>query len=378
MLNIVLFGAPGCGKGTQSELLENKFGLAHISTGEIIRREIASATPLGVEMQAYIGRGELAPARKSTIKGVGDDASVIEASRDTAIVVSTDMMTEGVDFDLTYFPPKHLGYKAVTKGISDIVAMNATPEQITISLGISSKISVEFLDYLYEGIKFACKEAEVDLVGGDTTASINGLIINITAVGRAKKSNITYRSGAKMNDLICITGNLGAAFMGLQLLEREKRVLHGINEPQPQFEGFEYLLERYLKPRARYDIVASLAKEKIVPTSMIDLTDGLASDLLQICKASNCGARVYLERMPLAKQTSSLAEEMHIDPVVAALNGGEDYQLLFTVPLDQRENVMNVGHIDIIGHITAAETGAFLVTPDGSEIKLKAQGFKEE
>ena len=339
------------------------------------RTEIAELGEFGLIDRLTAG---FTPARKSTIKGVGDDASVIEASRDTAIVVSTDMMTEGVDFDLTYFPPKHLGYKAVTKGISDIVAMNATPEQITISLGISSKISVEFLDYLYEGIKFACKEAEVDLVGGDTTASINGLIINITAVGRAKKSNITYRSGAKMNDLICITGNLGAAFMGLQLLEREKRVLHGINEPQPQFEGFEYLLERYLKPRARYDIVASLAKEKIVPTSMIDLTDGLASDLLQICKASNCGARVYLERMPLAKQTSSLAEEMHIDPVVAALNGGEDYQLLFTVPLDQRENVMNVGHIDIIGHITAAETGAFLVTPDGSEIKLKAQGFKEE
>ena len=328
------------------------------------RTEIAELGEFGLIDRLTAG---FKPARKSTLKGVGDDAAVIEASRDTAIVVSTDMMTEGIDFDLTYFPPKHLGYKAVTKGISDIVAMNATPEQITISLGISSKISVEFLDELYEGIRFACKEAEVDLAGGDTSASINGLIINITAVGRAK-----------MNDLICITGNLGAAFMGLQLLEREKRVLQGINEPQPQFEGFEYLLERYLKPRARYDIVASLAKEKIVPTSMIDLTDGLASDLLQICKASKCGARVYLERMPLAKQTSSLAEEMHIDPVVAALNGGEDYQLLFTVPLDQRENVMNVGHIDIIGHITAAETGAYLVTPDGSEIKLKAQGFKEE
>ena len=339
------------------------------------RTEIAELGEFGLIDRLTAG---FKPARKSTLKGVGDDAAVIEASRDTAIVVSTDMMTEGIDFDLTYFPPKHLGYKAVTKGISDIVAMNATPEQITISLGISSKISVEFLDELYKGIEFACKEAEVDLVGGDTSASINGLIINITAVGRAKKSNITYRSGAKMNDLICITGNLGAAFMGLQLLEREKRVLQGINEPQPQFEGFEYLLERYLKPRARYDIVASLAKEKIVPTSMIDLTDGLASDLLQICKASKCGARVYLERMPLAKQTSSLAEEMHIDPVVAALNGGEDYQLLFTVPLDQRENVMNVGHIDIIGHITASETGAYLVTPDGSEIKLKAQGFKEE
>lgn len=315
--------------------------------------------------------------RKSTIKGVGDDAAVIEASRDTAIALSTDMMVEGVDFDLTYFPPKHLGYKAVTKGISDIVAMNATPEQITLSLGISSKISVEFLRDFYAGVEFACREAEVDLVGGDTSASVNGLIINITATGRAKKQQMVYRSGAKVNDLICITGNLGAAFMGLQLLEREKRVLQGVSEPQPQFEGHEYLLERYLKPRARYDIVTSMAKEKVLPTAMIDLTDGLASDLMQICKASNCGARIYLERIPLAKQTTSLAEEMHIDPVVAALNGGEDYQLLFTVPLQMREQVMNVGHIDIIGHITEANTGAYLVTPDGAEIKLKAQGFKE-
>lgn len=318
------------------------------------------------------------PSRKSTIKAVGDDAAVIEGSRDVAILVSTDSMLEGIDFDLTYFPPKHLGYKAVTKGISDIVAMNATPEQITLSLGISSKISVEWLRDFYSGVEFACREAEVDLVGGDTSASVTGLIINISAIGRAKKRDVVYRSGAKLNDLICITGNLGAAYMGLQLLEREKRVLSGIAEPQPQFEGYEYLLERYLKPRARYDIVKSLAAEKIVPTSMIDLSDGLASDVMQICKASGCGARIYLERIPIAKQTSALAEEMHIDPVVAALNGGEDYQLMFTLPLEARERVAALGCIDIIGHITAPETGAYLVTPDGSDIKLKAQGFPEQ
>ena len=312
---------------------------------------------------------------KSTMRGVGDDAAVIEASKDKAIVVSTDSMFEGVDFDLTYFPPKHLGYKAVTKGISDIVAMNATPEQVTLALGISSKISVEFLDDFYAGVEFACKEAGVDLAGGDTSASLTGVVINITAVGRAKKSEISYRSGAKEHDLICLTGNLGASYMGLRLLERERRVLQGVDNPQPQFDGHEYLLERYLKPRARYDMVKSLQKEGIVPTSMIDITDGLASEVLQICKASKCGARIYLERMPLAKQTTALAEEMHIDPVVAALNGGEDYELLFTVPLEKREQIMALGCIDIIGHITAESTGAYLVTPDGKDIALQAQGF---
>ena len=314
-------------------------------------------------------------SNKSTICGVGDDAAVIEASKDKAIVVSTDSMLEGIDFDLTYFPPKHLGYKAVTKGISDVVAMNAVPEQITLALGISSKISVEFLDDLYEGVEFACKEAGVDLVGGDTSASMTGFVVNITAVGRAKKSEIAYRSGAKEHDLICLTGNLGASYMGLRLLERERRVLQGVDNPQPQFEGYEYLLQRYLKPRARYDMVESLRKEGIVPTSMIDITDGLASEVLQICKASKCGARIYLERMPLAKQTTALAEEMNMDPVVAALNGGEDYELLFTVPLDKREQIMSLGCIDIIGHITAESAGAYLVTPDGNDIALQAQGF---
>ncbi len=317
------------------------------------------------------------PNNSSTLKGVGDDAAVIAADRYNAMVVTTDSLFEGIDFDLTYFPLKHLGYKAVTVGVSDVLAMNATPEQITISLGVSSKIPVEALQDFYEGIEFACKELGIDLVGGDTSASMTGLVINITTIGRAKRKAITYRSGAQFNDLICITGNLGAAYMGLHLLEREKRVLHDVEQPEPQFKGYEYLLQRYLKPRARKDIIDLLAEEKIVPTSMIDLSDGLGSEVLQICKASKCGARIYLDRIPIAKQTSALAEEMHIDPVVAALNGGSDYELMFTVPLAMQEQVMRLGVVDIVGHITRESTGAYLVTPDGSDIKIRAQGFKE-
>ena len=316
-------------------------------------------------------------SNKTTLRGVGDDAAVVAAGRDDGIVISTDSLLEGIDFDLTYFPLKHLGYKAVTVGVSDILAMNAKPEQIIISLGVSSKIPVEALEDLYEGMAFACKELGVDLVGGDTSASMTGLVINITAIGRAKRKAISYRSGAQFNDLICITGNLGAAYMGLQLLEREKRVLANVENPEPQFKGYEYLLQRYLKPRARKDIIDLLAEEKIVPTSMIDLSDGLASEVLQICKASKCGARIYLDRIPIAKQTTQLAEEMHLDPVVAALNGGEDYELMFTVPLAMQEQVMRLGVVDVVGHITRESTGAYLVTPDGSDIKLKAQGFKE-
>ena len=320
---------------------------------------------------------DFTPSNKSTLRGVGDDAAVVAAGRDDGLVISTDSLLEGIDFDLTYFPLKHLGYKAVTVGVSDVLAMNAKPEQIIISLGVSSKIPVEALEDLYEGMAFACKELGVDLVGGDTSASMTGLVINITAIGRAKRKAIAYRSGAQFNDLICITGNLGAAYMGLQLLEREKRVLANVENPEPQFKGYEYLLQSYLKPRARKDIIDLLAEEQIVPTSMIDLSDGLASEVLQICKASKCGARIYLDRIPIAKQTTQLAEEMHLDPVVAALNGGEDYELMFTVPLAMQEQVMRLGVVDVVGHITRESTGAYLVTPDGSDIKLKAQGFKE-
>ncbi len=320
---------------------------------------------------------DFTPSNKTTLRGVGDDAAVVAAGRDDGLVISSDSLLEGIDFDLTYFPLKHLGYKAVTVGVSDVLAMNAKPEQIIISLGVSSKIPVEALEDLYEGMAFACKELGVDLVGGDTSASMTGLVINITAIGRAKRKAIAYRSGAQFNDLICITGNLGAAYMGLQLLEREKRVLANVENPEPQFKGYEYLLQSYLKPRARKDIIDLLAEEKIVPTSMIDLSDGLASEVLQICKASKCGARIYLDRIPIAKQTTQLAEEMHLDPVVAALNGGEDYELMFTVPLAMQEQVMRLGVVDVVGHITRESTGAYLVTPDGSDIKLKAQGFKE-
>ncbi|MBR6545185.1 MAG: thiamine-phosphate kinase [Alistipes sp.] len=310
----------------------------------------------------------------TTLKAASDDAAVIDMG-ESVMLLSTDMMTEGIDFDLSYFPLKHLGYKAIVRGINDIIAMNAKAEQVVVALGVSAKITVEALDALYEGMEFACKEYGVDLVGGDTTASLNGLTISITAVGRAKKEAVVYRSGAKEHDLICITSNLGAAYMGLHLLEREKRVLSGVNNPEPQFEGYDYLLERYLKPRARVNIINALSEEGITPTSMIDLSDGLASDLRQICKSSECGARIYLERIPIARQTSQLAEEMHIDPVIAALNGGEDHELLFTVPLSMQEKIMQLGLVDIIGHITRPEAGVVLVTPDGEGIALKAQAF---
>ena len=319
-----------------------------------------------------------APADPSTLRGAGDDAAVIAPAAGERVVVSTDSFFEGVDFDLTYFPLKHLGYKVVTAAVSDILAMNAAPSQITVSLGISAKLPVEALDDLYEGIRFACSEHRIDLAGGDTRASMTGLVISVTAVGHAPDERIVYRSGAQQHDLICLTGNLGAAYMGLQLLEREKRVLSDVADPEPQFAGYEYLLEKYLKPRPRTDILAALAEERIVPTAMIDLSDGLASDLMQLCRASHCGARIYLERIPIAKQTSALAEEMHADPVVAALNGGEDYELLFTVPLAMQQQVMGLGLVDVIGHITPESTGCYLVTPDGSDIRLKAQGFPEK
>ncbi len=322
--------------------------------------------------------GKFTARDASTLVGIGDDAAVIAPPAGETMLCTTDTFFEGVDFDLTYFPLKHLGYKVVTAGISDILAMNALPSQITVSLGVSAKLPVEALDDLYEGIAFACREQEVDLVGGDTRASMTGLVISVTALGHAKKEAIVRRNGAQQNDLICLTGNLGAAYMGLRLLERERRVLNDVRDPQPQFAGYEYLLEKYLKPRPRTDIVVTLGEEKIRPTSMIDLSDGLASDLMQLCKASACGARIYLERIPLAKQTTALADEMHLDPVIAALNGGEDYELLFTVPLAMQEQIMRLGLVDVIGHIVPADRGCHMVTPDGGEIQLQAQGFSQK
>lgn len=316
------------------------------------------------------------PANASTLLGAGDDAAAIAAGDGKTLLLTTDLLLEGIDFDLTYFPLKHLGYKAVVAGCSDILAMNARPEQLTVSIGVSSKMSVESLDEFYEGIRRACEEYRIDMVGGDTNPSMTGFTIGVTAVGRADTDKVVYRKGARPNDLICLTGDLGAAYMGLQLLEREKRVLKGVPDPQPEFAGYEYLLERQLHPYARLDIIDALAEAGITPTSMIDLSDGLASDLMQICKASGCGARIYLERIPIAQQTTRMAEELHADPVVAALNGGDDYELLFTVPLELQERIMRLGGIDVIGHITAADRGAALVTPDGNTIALQAQGIR--
>ena len=312
----------------------------------------------------------------STVLGAGDDAAVIDAG-EKYMLLSSDMLLEGVDFDLVYFPLKHLGYKAVVIGINDIYAMNGTPQQLTVSIGVSAKFSVEDLEELYAGIRSACEDYRVDLAGGDTTASVNGLAIGISVVGSVDKDKIVYRSGARENDLVCITGDLGAAYMGLHLLEREKRVFAGNDAPQPQFEGYEYLLRRQLKPNAAVDTVSSLHAAGIVPTSMIDLSDGLASDMLQICKRSGCGVRLYLERIPIARETHRMADELHADPVVAALNGGDDNELLFTVPVTRQGEIAAIGGIDIIGHITPVSAGTILVTPDGGEIRLTAPGFRE-
>ncbi len=310
----------------------------------------------------------------STVLGPGDDAAVVDAG-DKYLLITTELLLEGIHFDLVYTPLTHLGYKTVVAGISDIYAMNGSPKQLTVAVGVSAKFSVEMLEDLYKGVRIACDQYGVDLVGGDTSASLTGLAIGVTAVGEADKDKIVYRSGAGVHDLICVTGDLGAAYMGLKLLEREKIALRGTENPQPQFKGYEYILQRQLKPEARRDVIESLAELKLVPTAMMDITDGLASEILHICKASRKGARIYLNRLPIAKETFAMAEEMHIDPVVAALNGGEDYELVFTVPLDKREEAMNIPGVDIIGHITEESKGAALTTPDGQEIALQAPGW---
>lgn len=317
---------------------------------------------------------------KSTIKGVGDDAAVINPDG-KRIVVTTDLLLEGVHFDLTYFPIRHLGYKAVIVNLSDVYAMNALPKQITVSIGVSKRFCLEDLDELYSGIYLACERYGVDLVGGDTSTSYTGLTLSITAIGEANEKDLCYRSGAKTNDLLCVTGNLGAAYMGLQLLEREKKVFDGNPNIKPQFEGWDYILERFLKPEARKTVLEELHIAGIKPSAMIDISDGLSSEAMHICKNSNVGCRIYLEKLPIDQQTFKIAEEMHIDAIVAALNGGEDYELLFTVPIEFHEKILTIEGVSVIGHITPENTGAFLVTPDGNEIELRAQGWnalKEE
>jgi thiamine-monophosphate kinase len=312
--------------------------------------------------------------QKTSVKGVGDDAAVIDNANKKTLV-TTDILLEGIHFDLTYVPLKHLGYKAAVVNFSDIYAMNGTPQQIVVSLGISKRFCVEDMEALYEGLKLACKIYGVDLVGGDTSSSLTGLTINITCVGYADENQIVYRNGAQNTDLIFVSGDLGAAYMGLQLLEREKRVFDGQSNFQPDFAGKEYLLERQLKPEARKDIVKLLAENHIKPTAMIDISDGLSSDMLHICKQSKVGCAIYEERLPIDYQTALMAETFNLNVSTVAMNGGEDYELLFTVPLSLHEQVSALPGIHLVGHITAEENGCYLITRDGQEMQLKAQGW---
>lgn len=309
-----------------------------------------------------------------TLKGVGDDAAVLDY-KDKQVLVTTDLLLEGVHFDLTYVPLKHLGYKSAVVNFSDIYAMNGQPKQITVSIGLSKRFSVEDMEELYSGIRLACDVYGVDLVGGDTSASLTGLAISITCIGEGEKGKVVYRSGAKETDLVCVSGDLGAAYMGLQLLEREKKVFNGEKDFTPDFSGKEYLLERQLKPEARKDIIAALREAGILPTAMMDVSDGLSSELLHISKESHVGCRIYEERIPIDYQTAVMAEQFNMNLVTAALNGGEDYELLFTVPLADYDKVSNLKGIKIIGHITKLELGNYLEGRDGGEVELKAQGW---
>ena len=311
---------------------------------------------------------------KSSIKGIGDDSAVID-HQSMQTVVSTDMLVEGVHFDLLYTPLKHLGYKAVIVNISDIYAMNANPKQITVSIAASNRISVEALEDIYEGIQLACNLYKVDLIGGDTTSSTAGLVISITAIGEAKKEDLVYRNGAQENDLICVSGDLGSAYMGLQLLEREKKVYNENQGIQPDLSSHDYLLERQLKPEARKNVIDLLHELKIKPTAMIDVSDGLSSEILHICRQSNVGCNLYEQKLPIDMVTHNLAAEMNINPMVAALNGGEDYELLFTVDMGVYDQLKDNEFISIIGNITSEGAGKYLVTPDNQAIELTAQGW---
>lgn len=310
----------------------------------------------------------------STLKGIGDDAAVLDY-QDKQVLVTTDLLLEGVHFDLIYVPLKHLGYKAAVVNFSDIYAMNGQPKQITVSLGISKRFSVEDLEDLYEGIHLACDHYGVDLVGGDTSASLTGLAISITCIGESEKDKTVYRSGAKASDLICVSGDLGSAYMGLQLLEREKIVFQGNENAQPDFDGKDYILQRQLKPEARKDIIQALAEKGIVPTSMMDISDGLSSELMHICSQSKTGCRVYEDKIPISYEAAVMAEEINMSIVTAALNGGEDYELLFTVSLDDYEKIIGLENVGIVGHMTKPELGMFLVGREGEELELKAQGW---
>lgn len=327
---------------------------------------------------------------ESTIKGVGDDCAVLHYP-DSEVLVTTDMLMEGVHFDLTYIDLQHLGYKSAMVNISDIFAMNGTPRQLTVSIALSKRFKVEDMDDFYSGLKLACDKWGVDIVGGDTTSSYTGLAISITCIGEARKDDIVYRSGAKDTDLICVSGDLGAAYMGLQLLEREKsvyyqqvdearkkndkRALEELRNFQPDFAGKEYILQRQLQTEARGDIIAQFSELGIRPTAMMDISDGLSSELMHICKESGCGCRIYEKNIPIDYQTAVMAEEMNMNVTTCALNGGEDYELLFTVPIGDNEKIQQMDNVKLIGHITRPELGQMLVTRDNQEFELKAQGW---
>ena len=319
----------------------------------------------------------ITPANKETVAGVGDDAAVLRFDSETDVLVSTDLLMEGINFDLTYFPLRHLGYKAAIANFSDIYAMNGTPKQITVSIALSKKFCIEDIEDFYEGLKLACSRHNVDIVGGDTTSSLTGLAISITVIGTAPKGTSVKRSGAKETDLICVSGNLGAAYMGLQLLEREKIATAG-KDIEPDFAGKEYILERQLKPEARKDIIEKLREENITPTAIIDISDGLSSELMHICKQSNKGCRIYEERIPIDYQTAIMAEELNMNVITCALNGGDDYELLFTVPIADHEKVAAIKDVKIIGHVVDSSMGLALITRDGVEMELRAQGWVEK
>ena len=310
----------------------------------------------------------------STLKGVGDDAAVLDYT-DKQVLVTTDLLLEGIHFDLMYVPLKHLGYKSAVVNFSDIYAMNGRPKQITVSLGISKRFCIEDLEAFYEGLRLACDIYGVDIVGGDTSASRTGLTISITCIGEGEKGKIVYRNGAKETDLVCVSGDLGAAYMGLQLLEREKSVFRGEKDFTPDFSGKEYLLERQLKPEARKDVIDMLAEAGVLPTAMMDVYDGLSSELLHISKESDVGCRIYEDRIPIDYQTALMAEQFNMNLVTAAMNGGEDYELLFTVPLVDHDKVSRLKGIHVIGYITKPDLGNYLIGRDGGEVEIRAQGW---
>jgi len=319
----------------------------------------------------------LETVNQSTVKGIGNDSSVID-SGDKYTLVSTDLLLEGIHFNLVYFPLKHLGYKSVIRGISDIYAMNGTPGQILIGLGISSRFSAGQVDEIYEGIKLACKKYGVDLAGGDITSSLTGLTISVTSIGYVEKEDLVKRDGARPNDLICVTGDFGASYMGLQLLERERKIFEQDKGIKPDLTGNDYVIGRQLKPEFPASVLAELKNAGIHPGSMIDVTDGLASDLMQICKSSGTGCRIFNKQIPIDYETSRLAEEFNIDSLIPALNGGDDFELLFTVPLEMYEKVKQITSIKVIGHITEKGSGNYLIGADGNEVEITAQGWWQE